>query len=153
MRFMKKLVVGFIIIMNIIICINAEEISDFTTNLLCELNAKNDSQKSVLIYSWVYANINYDYEKMWDRLNNKDVTYNIVDTFKNKKGICYDKALLMCYMLKTQNIDCAIAYGYTPDKWWHNWVKIYIDDKVIICDPTLGTWDCNPNIEYYVYKF
>ena len=70
-------------------------------------------------------------------------------TYAERKGICFDKASLMCAMLRSLGIPAKLVVG-TMDGMSHAWVSAF-DGKVWNkCDPTMLGWQVDMQ---YIKKF
>ena len=77
------------------------------------------------IYSYVVDNISYDYNKA---ANVSSGYLPVVDnTLSTKTGICFDYAVLMAAMLRSQGIPTRLEIGYAGSA-YHSWISTYIDD-------------------------
>lgn len=95
----------------------------------------SDAQKTSAIYSYITANIRYDYDKM----NNVASGYlpNPDSTLASGKGICFDYAALMAAMCRSQGIPCKLVIG-DADGEYHAWNLVYINGSWQLYDATLG---------------
>lgn len=93
--------------------------------------------KACAIHSYVYKNIIYDEDIACDVKNKIITTRNpkAIDVLTNKKGVCYDKAVLFAAMCRSQGIPCKIVKGYYNDI-YHAWNKIYVNNKWMDIDPS-----------------
>ncbi len=55
--------------------------------------------------------------------------------FEKKKGICQDLSALMVCMLRAKGIPAKLVIGYA-DKNYHAWVRVAVDGKRYLFDPT-----------------
>ena len=84
-------------------------------------------QKIERIYSWVVENVNYDND-LADKVRNKTVTSYLANPTKiinEKKGICYDYAVGIAAMLRSQNIPAQVVFGDVASVGYHAWVNVY----------------------------
>ena len=109
--------------------------------------------KVCTIHDYVYKNIAYDYDLAANIKSGKIKSYHpkAIDILKNKKGICYDKAVLFAAMCCSQDIPCEIVKGYYKDI-PHAWNKVYIKDKWIYIDPSTKIDFSRNNGKYYKEK-
>ncbi|HZK43528.1 MAG TPA: transglutaminase-like domain-containing protein [Syntrophomonadaceae bacterium] len=103
-------------------------------NLVKKVN--NDREKLELIYNYVVNNYSYDYEK----IKRVKVGYipDIDTVYTDKKGICYDYAVITASMLRSVGIPTKIVKGYHKDylDTYHSWNQVYIDGKWLTIDTT-----------------
>lgn len=98
---------------------------------LC-VGASTDLKKIEAIYSYITANIAYDYKKADDAIAGKLNGYlpDVDDTLKTGKGICFDYAALMAAMLRAQNIPVKLVIGtVSPKNLSHAWNLVYTKEK------------------------
>lgn len=84
-------------------------------------------QKIERIYSWVVENVTYD-NALADDVRNKKVTNYLASPAKiinEKKGICYDYAVGIAAMLRSQNIPTQVVFGNVKGVGYHAWINIY----------------------------
>ena len=85
------------------------------------------------IKNYIYKNYRYDYVQA---VTVKVGTLPNIDRCFNKKaGICQDLAALVVCMLRTQGIPAKFVIGYA-DNQYHAWVRVNIDGKKYLYDPT-----------------
>lgn len=108
------------------------QVVDYNKNTLCvaksfELvqNAFNDLERVQAINTWVDKHISYDFKKAKD-VKGKYVLPILDDTFKSKKGICFDQASLLCAMLRVQEIPAKVVTGTSTEN-YHAWCEVYIN--------------------------
>lgn len=92
--------------------------------------ATTNLQKIERIYSWVVENVTYD-NALANDVNNKVVTSYIANPTKiinEKKGICYDYAVGIAAMLRSQNIPAQVVFGNVKDAGYHAWVNVYTNE-------------------------
>lgn len=92
------------------------------------------------VYSWVVANLTYDYDKA--RSVQSGYLPVLDDVLASRKGICFDYAALMAGMLRSQGIPCKLVVGYAGTA-YHAWISVWSDEAgwiegVIYFDGT--TW-------------
>ena len=86
-----------------------------------------DAEKVQAIYSWMVANLEYDYDY--------HVVFQYFDvrkTLRTKKGVCFDFSHLFAALCRSQNIPCYAVDGisYKDNTVQHTWNRVYYD----------GTW-------------
>ncbi len=106
--------------------------------------SKTDRDKARNLYNWITRNIKYDYDKYRRQLAN-DYTdiYGATNTFKTKKGVCYDFSTLFAAMSRSIGLETKVIRGnYVSGKRqeYHAWNEIYLKDegKWIKLDSTFG---------------
>ncbi|MCL2487281.1 MAG: transglutaminase-like domain-containing protein [Oscillospiraceae bacterium] len=128
-----------------------------------ELAAGNASDLKILenIYNFITGNITYDYNKAASvqsgYLPNPD------NTLSTKTGICFDYAVLMCTMLRTQGIPARLEIGYVGGATYHAWLSVYTAEKGWInsmiqfnsadwlrMDPTYAAGDKSASMASYI---
>lgn len=106
---------------------------------LCQ-GLSNSFKKIIMIYNFISRNISYDHQLAEDIINGKIEVYHpkAIDVLDNKKGICYDYAVLFAAMCRSQDIPCDIVKGYykgIP----HAWNKVYINNRWYLINPSAKT--------------
>lgn len=98
-------------------------------------NITDTYAKVEALCEYISANITYDYEFANEVINGTIKIHrpNASEILKNKKGICYDYAVLFATMCRSQSIPCTIKMGYHNDI-YHSWNKVYIDNDWYIVD-------------------
>ena len=93
---------------------------------------KNQNAKIKTIYSYLVKNFHYDYDKYSENSsgNLSYYTPNISDTYKTKKGICYDMSALSASMLRSVGIQTKMITGYPQSRYfngqqYHAWNKVF----------------------------
>lgn len=89
--------------------------------------ATTSLQKIERIYAWVVENVNYDND-LAAKVKNKTVTSYLANPTKiinEKKGICYDYAVGIAAMLRSQNIPAQVVFGDVASVGYHAWVNVY----------------------------
>lgn len=110
-----------------------DEVSVKAAEICCD---KSDTYSKVMaLCKFISENISYDYELAEKIINGTVKTYhpNACEILKNKKGICYDYAVLFAAMCRSQCIPCSVEKGYIGNS-YHSWNRVYIDDKWYIVD-------------------
>lgn len=93
---------------------------------LCKDN-NTDLERIKTCYDYVLNNLEYDD----DKAIKASQTYMIPDLkqiLKDKKGICFDYASLLCAMLRIQKIPTRIVCGNT-DYGYHAWIEVYLEGE------------------------
>ena len=118
---------------------NYKKVREFTLELI--KNCKSEEDKAHEIYKWIIDNLNYDTSAM---------TQSIYDSFVNKKAVCFGYASLLHDMLSAAGIMSSYISGYTSynslsyndvfaynnNPNCHAWIYAYVNNKVLIMDPT-----------------
>ena len=83
-----------------------------------------DSEKAQAIYSWMIANLEYDYD-----YKTLLQYFNVRRTLSTRKGVCYDFANLFAALCRSQNIPCYVVDGtpYNRATENHTWNRVYYD--------------------------
>ena len=86
-----------------------------------------DAEKVQAIYSWMVANLEYDYDY--------HVVFQYFDvrkTLRTKQGVCFDFSHLFAAFCRSQNIPCYAVDGisYKDNSVQHSWNRVYYE----------GTW-------------
>lgn len=91
-------------------------------------SAENVAQAAGIICSYVADQISYDKSKAAELSGASGYIPNPDDTFKTRKGICFDYASLAAAMLRSMGLPTQIITGYVgEDQIYHAWIMIYID--------------------------
>jgi len=101
---------------------------------LVEATAPND-KKVAVVHKTVVEGYTYDFEKA------KSVQAGYVpvldNTYKEKKGICYDYSALLGGSLRKMNVPTRLVMGYRPDvKEYHAWNEVLLNGKWVCVDAT-----------------
>ena len=83
-----------------------------------------DAEKVQAIYSWMVANLEYDYDY--------HVVFQYFDvrkTLRTKQGVCFDFSHLFAAFCRSQNIPCYAVDGisYKDRTIQHTWNRVYYD--------------------------
>ena len=83
-----------------------------------------DAEKVQAIYSWMIANLEYDYDYQTPLQY-----FNVRRTLSTRKGVCYDFANLFAALCRSQNIPCYVVDGtpYNRATENHTWNRVYYD--------------------------
>ena len=87
-------------------------------------------QKIERIYGWVVENVTYD-NALANDVKNKKVTSYLASPTKiinQKKGICYDYAVGIAAMLRSQGIPTQVVFGNVKDVGYHAWINVYTSE-------------------------
>ena len=83
-----------------------------------------DAEKVQAIYSWMVANLEYDYD-----YHVLFQYFNVRKTLGTKKGVCFDLSHLFAAFCRSQNIPCYAVDGisYEDSTVSHTWNRVYYD--------------------------
>lgn len=97
--------------------------------------ATTSLQKIERIYSWVVENVNYDTALANDVKSKKVTSYlaNPTKIINEKKGICYDYAVGMAAMLRSQGIPTQVVFGNVTSVGYHAWINVYTSETGWVC--------------------
>ena len=93
-----------------------------------KLSARSDSDLSYInnVYNYILKHVKYD------DVQAASIQPNYIPdadtTLRTGKGICFDYAVLMTAMLRSQNIPTRLEVGYVG-KVYHAWISVYTKDK------------------------
>lgn len=83
-----------------------------------------DAEKVQAIYSWMVANLEYDYDY-------KAIFqyFDVRKTLRTKQGVCFDFSHLFAALCRSQNIPCYAVDGisYKDRTIQHTWNRVYYD--------------------------
>lgn len=90
--------------------------------------------KAKAIYIWIGSNITYDNDKAIKIMNNdySSVESGAVATYRDRKGICFDYAILYSVMCKEIGLKTQIVIGKADngeEYISHSWNKVYISSE------------------------
>lgn len=88
-------------------------------------------QKIERIYAWVVENVTYDNALANDVKTGKVTSY-LADPAKiinQKKGICYDYAVGIAAMLRSQGIPTQVVFGNVSGVGYHAWINVYTKES------------------------
>lgn len=83
-------------------------------------------EKTMAIYRYISRHFKYDYE-LCNAVLAGEITHYTPDpqlTLENRKGICYDLAMLFAAMLHSQGIQVKLVKGY-HNEMYHAWISVY----------------------------
>ena len=96
---------------------------------------KGLGEKAAMIAIKNYIKKNYRYNYIKAATVKAGALPNITECYEKKMGICQDLAALVVCMLRSQNIEAKFVIGYA-DKQYHAWVKVTIEGRKYLYDPT-----------------
>ena len=81
-----------------------------------------DVEKVQAIYSWMIANLEYDYN-----YNAIFQYFDVRKTLRTKQGVCFDFSHLFAALCRSQNIPCYAVDGisYKDNSVQHTWNRVY----------------------------
>lgn len=93
---------------------------------------KSQGSKITALYRYLVKNYDYDYDKFKKNTSGKLAYYtpDISETYKTKKGICYDMSALTASMMRSVGIQTKMITGYPTSDYYdgtqyHAWNKVY----------------------------
>ena len=98
-----------------------------------------DIESFKALWSYIIRNIVYDKDKYSNINNLYGYVPSIVNTYNERKGICYDYASFMAATLRSFGLPVKLITGYCPTYYgdgYHAWNEVYIDGKWILVDVT-----------------
>ncbi|SFC55918.1 transglutaminase-like domain-containing protein [Clostridium uliginosum] len=104
--------------------------------------ANTDREKAKKLYSWIGANITYDYNKAAKVLNSENVSNSgAISAYEEKNGICFDYACLYVAMSRAVGLNVRLITGeaYNGKEYIsHAWNEVYLksENKWVKVDPT-----------------
>ena len=83
-----------------------------------------DAEKVQAIYSWMVANLEYDYD--YEALFQY---FDVRKTLRTRQGVCFDFSHLFAAFCRSQNIPCYAVDGisYKDNSVQHTWNRVYYD--------------------------
>ena len=84
-------------------------------------------QKIERIYDWVVQNVNYDYAFAATVTNG--YVASPAKIINERKGICYDYAVGIAAMLRSQGIPTQVVFGNVANIGYHAWVNVYTPES------------------------
>lgn len=121
--------------------------------------ASTTLQKVERIYDWVVQNVNYDHA--FAATVTSGYVASPAKIINEKKGICYDYAVGIAAMLRSQGIPTQVVFGNVTNVGYHAWVNVYTPESGWVCgviyfdgtswrrmDPTIASSNRNNNAIY-----
>ena len=88
----------------------------------------NDFEKVSKIYAWLTSYLDYEIADEGTALG--IYKCNLDKVYERGYGACYDYAVILAAMLRSQGIPCKVVFGrYTDSDYGHVWNEIYIDSN------------------------
>ena len=87
---------------------------------------ETDEEKVQAIYQWIIQNFEYDYDY------HAIIQYfNVRQTLRTHKGVCYDFSNLFAAFCRSQNISCYVVDGtpYDRSQESHTWNRVYYNNS------------------------
>lgn len=103
---------------------------------------ESDLEKAKSLYVWIGNNIEYDFDKAYETLNNESCgNSGAIEAWTTRKGICFDYACLYVAMARAINLNVRLVTGSAYDGTQygpHAWNEVYLEseDRWIPIDPT-----------------
>ena len=91
------------------------------------------------VFRYVATMFSYDRAKADKLRGTKGYVPDPEATYEERSGICFDKASLMCAMLRSLGIPAKLVVG-TIDGASHAWVSAFDGKTWLKCDPTMLGW-------------
>ena len=117
--------------------LHANQYVDFTEETLGIEDAKKlysetetDLEFIEMIYDYTQAQLEYDNDKANEVLAGNLTGYipNINKLYESGKGICFDYAVIMVALLRSQGIPAKLNIGYAGDV-YHAWVSVFTKEE------------------------
>ena len=104
-----------------------------------------------IIYEYLGGYMSYDYDKAAAVAAGQLSGYipDLGEVLAARKGICFDYSGLLAAMLRAHGIPVRLVIGYlSPDGIYHAWNQVWIKDKWVWMDATLGPKDSHTDANY-----
>lgn len=112
---------------------NQEETLKLVRELTKDL--KSDKDKFNVVYEYILKNIKYDSKKL-ETTKSRHIP-EMDKVLEEKKGICFDYAVLLAGMLRSEGIPTKVVEGYRPEiDVYHAWNEVYIEGDWVVVDTT-----------------
>ena len=95
----------------------------------------NDQEKLDAVRDYIKRGFLYDYMKAIQVSSASQYLPDLEGMMRDKKGICFDFAALVCCMLRVQGIPTKMEIGYACGG-YHAWNRAFIDGKWRLIDVT-----------------
>ena len=103
-----------------------------------QINASNPKDKLTAYYQYCYKKIYYDH--IFALTNkNKDYVPDLKTVISKHRGVCFDKAALLCALCRINGIECRLAIGVVTGIGNHAWCQVKVDGTWKTVDPTAGS--------------
>ena len=103
-----------------------EAVTVETTAAVLTKACDTTEEKAMAIYRYISRHFKYDYE-LCNAVLAGEITHYTPDpqwTLENRKGVCYDFAVLFAAMLHSQGIQVKLVKGY-HNEMYHAWNSVY----------------------------
>lgn len=94
----------------------------------------SDREKAEKTAKWMKKSFSYDY--IAALTVKTGYVPDIDQTFEKHSGMCFDFAVMMCAIMRSQGIPAQLVMG-DADGTYHAWCKIRLDEKWVLFDPTM----------------
>lgn len=104
-----------------------------------------------IIYDYLVENMSYDFDKAAAVAAGQLSGYipDLGEVLTARKGICFDYSGLLAAMLRAHGVPVRLVIGYlSPDGIYHAWNQVWIKDKWVWMDATLGPKDNHTEANY-----
>jgi hypothetical protein len=113
-------------------------------------NFKTENDKIRAVFYWTASNFSYDVENMFAVNIMETPQDRITKTFKTRKGICGDYAMIFSEIANLVGVKSVVVEGYTKQDGKvatlaHAWCAAKIENKWYLFDPTWGSGYVNNN--------
>ncbi len=113
-------------------------------------NFKTENDKIRAVFFYTSSNLSYDVANMFTVDIDETPEHRILKALKNKKGICWDYALIYNEIANLVGVKSVVIQGYTKqngkvDTMAHAWCASRIGNKWYLFDPTWGSGYVNNN--------
>ncbi len=88
--------------------------------------ANTDLEVVENVYNYIITNVTYDYNKA--ATVQDGYLPNVDDTLHTNTGICFDYAVLMIAMLRSQRIPARLEIGYMGSE-YHAWLSVHTEEQ------------------------
>ena len=110
---------------------------------------ETDEEKVQVFYQWIIHNFEYDYDYQ------AFIQYfDIRQTLRTRKGVCYDFSNLFAALCRSQNIPCYVVDGTPYDRSTasHTWNRVYYEGAWWDVDVTNDMSASKDNRAFYGFR-
>lgn len=112
---------------------------------------KDMGKKLDTLYHYIIQNYRYDYEKLAKLPS--DYNPDIEETYREKKGICYDYSSIMAGLQRSQGLPTKLVKGYAAGvDGYHAWNEVYLNGQWVIVDTTFDAALHQGKLQYSIFK-
>lgn len=114
---------------------------------------KSDRARLQALHQEVVKHIAYDYDKM--AVLEAGYIPQVAQVWEEAQGICFDYAVVLGAMLRSQGIPAKLVKGYSPDvEGYHAWNEVYLADegRWVVVDATVDAIRAAGNLPYNMIK-